>query len=118
MPALIALPNIQRGDTIPFTFNFTDGTDPIDLRGKTVVMTLKLSPQIEDEDATIIKSIAFDLDDEDAENGVANIRLESSDTRQTVVGVSYHFALRVIQASEPEDIETTYLYGTIKVDDV
>lgn len=111
------LPAIQRGDTIPYFFTWDDGTAVIDMRGKTVVMTVKLSIYIEDEEATVVKTVEVPADDSDAQQGNVFLQLESSDTSKLIAGQKYHYAVRVIEPGSPEAIETTQFYGRLPVED-
>lgn len=108
---------IQRGDTTPFIFNWDDGAGPMDMRGKTLVMTFKLSPYQVDSDAELTKTVVFAADDVDAEDGITAFNLESSEAALLIPGVTFHYAVRIITPASPEDIELTYFYGTVPVED-
>lgn len=117
MAAELALNPIQKGDSVPFTFNWTDGVAPIDMRGKTVIMSFKLAAVMADSAATLTKTVVIAVDDADGALGIVSFRLESSETDLLTALVQYHYAIRIIEPASPEDIQTTFLYGTVLVKD-
>ena len=117
MPATVNLPAIERGDSTPFSFNFDDGTDPIDMRGKTIILTLKVAQVIKDSEASLIKSVTPDAGDTDAQNGIVTIVLEASETALLTPFFTYFYAVRIREPGGVEQVETTYLKGEIPVED-
>jgi hypothetical protein len=117
MATEINLPAIQRGDTIPYSFNWKAGETPIDMRGKTLIMSFKKAAQQEDYEADLTKVVVLAVDDAAAEVGDVSFRLERSETALLTAGIDYRYAIRVIEDSLPEPVETTFMYGTIQVED-
>jgi hypothetical protein len=117
MSANIDLPAIQRGDTVPFVLNLDDGTNPIDMRGKTIILSVKISKMVEDAKATILKSVTPDASDADAEAGRVEIILESSETGTLIPTVTYFYAIRIQEPGTTEAYERTYLDGKLPVED-
>jgi hypothetical protein len=117
MSEKIDLPDIQRGDTIPYTFNWDDGVDPVDMQGKTLIMSFKLDTVIPDADSTLLKTVVYDAVDAQAALGVTSFRLEASETALLLPNTTYQYAIRIIQTDAPEDIETTFFNGSIFVGD-
>lgn len=117
MATKVNLPQINRGDTTPYIFRWNDGTGPLDMRGKTVIMTFKVSEHQDDADAHLTKTITYAMDDVDAENGVTAFQLETSETLLLVSSITYKYAVRVITPSGPEDQEITYFCGDVMVED-
>ena len=117
MSTKINLPDIQRGDTIPYTFNWSDGTDPIDMQDKTLIMSFKLDTVIEDADASLIKTVVIDAVDADAAAGIVAFNLEKSETSTLLPNTTYQYSVRITESAIPEDSEITYFYGEITVKD-
>ena len=117
MAEQVDLPSIQRGDTIPYVFNWSDGVSPIDMQSKTIIMSFKLDAVIADDDASLIKTIVIDAVDVDASNGIVSFQLEGSETGSLLPNATYAYSVRVIETAVPEDIETTFFYGNILVED-
>ena len=117
MPAQADLNPIQRGDTVPYTFNFADNTNPIDMRGKTVVFMVKQVAIQQDEEAVLTKSVTPAADDSAAQGGTVVIQLEHSDTLLLKAPLTYAWSLRIQEPADPEPIETTYVQGSLAVGD-
>ena len=117
MSANIDLPAIQRGDTVPFVLNFDDGTNPIDMRGKTIIISVKISKMVEDAKSTILKSVTPDALDTAAQGGRVEIIIESSETNTLIPTVTYFYAIRIQEAGPTEAYERTYLDGKLPVED-
>lgn len=117
MAAIQHLPSIQRGDTVPYTFTFTDGVAPISMAGKSLIMMFKKASVLEDSEADLVKVVVLAPTDTAAIAGVVVYRLESSETRSLIAGVNYSYSIRIIEPGSPENIETTMMYGLISVED-
>jgi hypothetical protein len=117
MPAKIDLPKIQKGDTTVYQFNWDDGVDPIDMRNKTIIMSFKLDAVLPDADATLTKTVVIGAVDAQAQIGRITLRLEKSETALLLPNTSYAYAVKVQESSTPEDIETTFFYGSVPVGD-
>ena len=117
MPTELTLPAIERGDTIPFTFNFAEGETPLDMRGKTLVFAMKLAAAMDDADASLIKTVLHPAGTPDGQKGRISFQLEKSETLALIPFASYDFSVRIIVPGSPEDIETTYFNGTVPVED-
>lgn len=117
MATNVDLPEIQKGDTVPYTFRWTDGSNPIDMRGKTLIMMFKLAHVMEDIDAALTKTVEIAVDDADALDGLTPFQLERSETALLVGGTDWCYSIRIIEEADPEPIETTVMYGIIPVGD-
>lgn len=113
---------VQKGDTLGFAFRWAwpDGT-PRDMRGRELVFTMKLSPFIPDEEATVVVHKPLLMDDDKAAKGEAVIVVPRSQSQDLIAGVRFHYGLRVIQQNtygdDPEPLEITHVYGTVPVKD-
>ena len=117
MPTELNLPDIERGDTVPFTMNFHDGIEALDMRGKTLVMSFKFNANQADSDASLIKTVLHPIDAPDELKGQISFKLERSETAMLVPGATYNYAVRIITPGEPEDDELTYFSGAVNVKD-
>ena len=108
---------VQRGDTKDFALSFTDGTNPIDMRGKTLLMTVKVVGIQQDPEAALTKSVTPGAGDTNAQGGLVTLTLESSETALLVPGITYTYSVKIIEPASPEDRETTYFYGDLPVED-
>tara|TARA_B110000240_G_scaffold160209_1_gene178830 strand:- start:161 stop:517 length:357 start_codon:yes stop_codon:yes gene_type:complete len=115
MATALNLPAVQRGDSVTYTLNFTDGVSPINMQSKTLIMTFKFSNLMPDSEASLTKTITIAADDTDAASGAVAFMLQSSETSLLAAGVIFNYGLRIIESASPENIETTYLYGDISV---
>lgn len=116
MATELDLPVIERGDTVPYVMQWKEENVGFDLRGQTLIWTLKLAAVLEDSDATLTKTITLLSTDTDAENGVVTVTLESADTAILIPGQTYYYAVRLISPA-PSNAETTYFYGRVPVKD-
>ena len=69
---------IRRGDTVNFTFQFTDDDNndaPIDISGKTLWFTLKLKAKHTDAEAALQHKVVFP-NDSVSQNGIGYMTLE------------------------------------------
>mgnify|MGYP006140570409 FL=1 len=104
---------LQRGDTYPFDLTWYDSNGPIDMRGKTLVLTLKITTFNEDDAADAQKTVLFATSDGRAEVGRTVITLDAQDTASLTPSLTYFYALRVLDAGT----ERTYLNGKLPVED-
>jgi len=114
---IVNLSAIQRGDTIPFVINFSNGVSPVSIAGQTLIMTVKTTVFEEDNAAAILKTIPIAVDDADGLAGTISFNVERSETIVLINGITYRYAIRLITPSSPEDIEQTYIYGELPVED-
>ena len=114
---VLDLPVIERGDTVPYVMHWRSNQTPLDMQGKSVILTLKLSPVLEDKDASITKTLNLPMNDPLAQAGETTITLEHSETATLIPGQTYHMAVRVIEPGIPNAVETTYFYGRVPVKD-
>lgn len=117
MAAKVNLSNIHRGDTVPYHLTFTDGTSPLNMQGKTLIMTFKVSSLQLDVEAALTKTVVLDSADPLAALGQVSYQLESSETAQLQAGLPYQYGIRIIEPGGTENIEKTFMYGTIVVED-
>ena len=117
MPTALTLPDIERGDTIPFTFNFDDGAAALDMRGKTLIFSMKLGAAMDDSSAALTKSVLRPINAPDEQKGTISFQLEKSETAKLIPFADYDFSVRIMTPGSPEDIETTYFNGTVPVKD-
>ena len=120
MATQLDLPVIERGDTIPYIMHWQDNGNGFDLRGQTLIWTLKLAAVLQDKDATLTKTISIAYTDVDAMNGDVTIVLDHHETAILIPGQTYHYAVRLlVPPVTPTDdpIETTYFYGRVPVKD-
>lgn len=117
MATQLDLPDIQRGDTVPYSIKWGDGNAAINMQGNTIIMTFKFSPLEYDGEAALTKIVEVAPDDALATTGLVRFQLERSETAQLTAGITMYYAIRVIEPSTPEDVETTNFYGSIKVGD-
>lgn len=117
MAAKVNLSNIHRGDTVPYNLTFTDGANPINMQGKTLVMTFKVSNLQLDSEAALTKTVEVAPDDPAAALGEISYQLEASETATLQAGMPYHYGIRIIEPGASEDIEKTIMYGQIVVED-
>lgn len=108
---------IERGDTFAFRFVWTDGIASVDMRGKTIIFTMKLSPFMEDDEALLKLEVVPAADDALAEVGSVTINVPNSLSSKLIAGATHHYALRVREPGYPEPVEITYVYGEVKVKD-
>jgi len=120
MATQIDLPVIERGDTIPYVMHWTDNGNGFDLRGQTLIWTMKLAAVLEDKDASLTKTVKLDWADVDAMNGDVTIVLDHHETATLIPGQTYHFACRLLvdpTLPTADSLETTYFYGRVPVKD-
>lgn len=117
MPATLNLGPFHRGDTVPLKLTFTDGVDPIDMRGKTIVFALKVASAQGDSDAALSKSLTPDVGDTLAQVGEVTVTLEHSESVELVTSHPYSYSIRLIEPASPENKETTYIVGTFTLVD-
>lgn len=117
MATLVDLPDIQRGDTIPYSFNWSDGVNPVNVQGKTLVMTFKLSSLLSDSEADLTKTVVIAANDAEGALGNVALQLEASESALLYAGVTYSYGVRLIEPGIPEAVETTIIYGSIIVKD-
>lgn len=117
MPTELTLPAIQRGDSIPFTFNFSGDAQASDMRGKTLVFAMKLGAAMADAESALTKLVEHPIDAPEEQKGAVSFQLERSETSKLIPFVDYDFSVRIIAPGSPEEIETTYFRGTIPVED-
>ena len=117
MPTELTLPAIQRGDTTPFTFNFAEGETVLDMRGKTLVMSFKLGANLDDADASLVKTVLHPLGASNDDKGRISFNIERSESALLIPGADYYFYVRIVVPGSPEDIETTYFNGVVPVEE-
>ena len=118
MATLVNLPAIQKGDTIPYKFTWADSLgDPINMQSKTILMAFKAAAVMDDLDADLVKTVVIAANNADALLGIVEFRLERSETALLTGGMTYAYSLRVVEAGDPEPVETTFTYGSIEVKD-
>jgi hypothetical protein len=107
---------IERGDTLFWEFNWTDDEDaPVDMRGKELVLTIKISPFIADADSAVLVSYTPANDDALAEIGKVIITVPKEQSANLIAGATHHYALRVI--TDAGETEVTHVKGTVPVED-
>jgi hypothetical protein len=117
MPATLNLGPFHRGDTIPLKLTFTDGVVPIDMRGKTIYLTLKVSSAQADTSAALSKSVTPLAGDTLAQAGEVTITIEHSESLPLITDHPYSYSIRVSEPASPEAKETTYIVGTFTLVD-
>ena len=94
-----------RGDDIPFTFTFTDEVpNPVDLTGKTVYFTIKLTPTTADADADYRGEFTTGGAD-----GIATFTMTQAESAALLPTI-YEYDLQILDGGSL----TTHLYGKIK----
>lgn len=106
--------NILRGDNYSVELNIKDPNGvPIDLRGRTLYMTLKLSPEMSDSDVALLsKTQLVDAHSADAETGKAYIIL-SPEMTETLQPMTYWYDIQLVTDSSTV---LTLLRGRVIVD--
>lgn len=118
MPATLNLGPFHRGDTIPLKLTFTtDGVTPIDVRGKTITFTLKLSSAQADTAAALSKAVTPGAGDVLAQVGEVTITVEHSESITLITGHAYSYSIRMSEPASPEAKESTYIVGTFTLVD-
>ena len=117
MPATLNLGPFHRGDTVPLKLTFTDGVVPIDMRGKTIVFTLKLASAQADSAAALTKTVTPAAGDTLAQGGEVTITIQHSESIGLITSHPYSYSIRVTEPASPEDKETTYIVGTFTLVD-
>jgi hypothetical protein len=109
---------IERGDTLFWEFNWMDDQivpEPVDMRGKELVLTIKISPFIADVEAPVLVSYTPAVADAVAQAGTVVMTVPKSQTINLIAGATHHYALRVI--TDNGDTEVTHVKGTVPVED-
>lgn len=110
---------IQRGDSFSFEFNWDDGAEPtpapLDMRGKTVVLTFKLSNLMEDSEALVTVSKATAVDDAVAQGGKVVVPVSRTESSKLIAGATHYYALRVLEGAGEDITEVTHIAGTVPV---
>lgn len=118
MPATLNLGPFHRGDTIPLKLTFTDAVPtPIDMRGKTIIFTMKLAAAQADTAAALSKSVTPLAGDTLAQAGEVTITIEHSESLPLITSHPYSYSIRVSEPASPEAKETTYIVGTFTLVD-
>jgi len=104
-----ALCAISRGDSVPFSFRFTESGEPLDITGMTLQLTLK--EDIKQKVPNLIKEVVFP-DNINSQDGLGGMTLTPEDTMTLRAGITYCFKFKLING--PDDISTIGL-GTIPV---
>jgi hypothetical protein len=117
MTVEINLPELQRGDTVPYVVYWKSEGKPASMAGRRVILSLKLDPLMDDSLATLVKEIDPTAGDPETAHGLTSFMLEASETAALIPGQLYYLALRTIVPSTPEDLETTYFTGRLPVRD-
>lgn len=121
MTAIVNLTDpLQRGDTLSFELNWDNGAVtpvPLDMRGKTIVLTIKLSNFQEDAEALVTVEATPGAGDTEAQGGSVVLQVPRSMSQNLIAGALHYYAVRVIDTSAPEDIEVTHVSGTVPVVD-
>ena len=115
MTTSVDLDPLKIGDTFIQPWQFLNEADdtPIPQAGNTYKFTLKVDPNIPDDDAAVYVVLVV-LPGSAADNGILTVRVEKSETLK-LVPTTYHYELKRIVSSSPEDIEVTLYDGKIRV---
>lgn len=108
---------IERGDTFALRCVWADSNGAMDMRGKTIIFTMKLSPFMEDAEAVLKVEVVPEANDTLAQAGTVNIVIPKSQSANLIAGAIHHYALRSIEPGYPEPVEITYAYGEVRVKD-
>lgn len=102
---------LHRGDDILLRFTLRDGDDsPIDVSGWAFTFTMKLSPNITDDDAHVQVSTTV-TNPVQAQGGIVDIELPNQQT-SNLLPTSYHWDLQVVKSGGKI---TTLYTGKVKV---
>jgi hypothetical protein len=113
----LALPNVQRGDIVPYIFNWDDGVNPVDMQGKTMIMTFKFSNLETDAEAVLTKTTVYAAVDAQAALGITAFTLTSAETALLTAGVTMQYGIRAYDTGAQDTSELTYIYGAIIIED-